>query len=128
MKKFFTKIMESVKRDWLLWLGHVVFVIALTHHSIHGNIVGIMDAVTKLGLWVVIHLMTRYLREKDALLAEIMRRWKETQDNLAESAIEMCNLSAKYSTLLVDYKKAQIKIFKMKKAEKKCQEYKHSKK
>ena len=128
MKKFFTKVMESVKRDWLLWLGYVVFITALTHHSIRGNIIGIMDAFAKLGLWVVIHLMTRCLRERDALLGEIMQRWRETQDALAESSIEMCNLSAKYSTLLVDYKKAQVKIFKMKKAEKKCQEYKHSKK
>ena len=128
MKKFFTKVVESVKKDWLLWLGYVVFVTALTHYSIHGNIVGIMDAITKLGLWIIIHFMTMFVREKDALLAEIMQRWKETQDALAESAVEMCDLSAKYNTLLVDYKKAQVKIFKMKKAEKKCQEYKHSKK
>ena len=128
MKKFFTKIVESVKKDWLLWLGYVVFISGLTRYSIHGNIVGIMDAITKLGLWIIIHLMRTFIREKDALLAEIMQRWKETQDALAESAVEMCDLSAKYSTLLVDYKKAQARIFKMKKAEKQCQEYKHSKK
>jgi hypothetical protein len=128
MKKFFTKIVESVKKDWLLWLGYMVFASTLVHHSIYGNIVDIMDAITKLGLWVCLHIMVRSVREKDTLLAEITQRWLETQDALADSATEIADLSAKYSTLLHDFKKAQVRIFKMKKAEKQCQEYKHSKK